>query len=412
MHMTFERSLSSAEAVAVSYNLAKDLNSYLNKTGKKKIAVIASHSLIDHIDFLKDILLENLCAQSNFKFYSSSTKNNQRQFILDVAKELDADGVDCLIAVGGGSVIDVVKIISFCIHKQAFSKSEMQRYAKFSNGTAGDLSGKKDKSLKLTEPDLNTNESVKASPGLSIISIPTTLSGASYSESASVQDNMSGRKEGYRDCSLYPSVIFYHSGLASETPKWLWFSSAIRSIDHAIESLCSKKSNSYLDERFLHSLTLFSECLPSLSINYSDNSARVLAQQAENFACSGLGRVPHGASHGIGYVLTEMFNVPHGYASCVLLPAVLHWNRQDCAEQQRLISKAFGRPGDSAGAIVRELIKRLGLPNSLHEVIDDDINDELLQKVAERAIQHPVTRRNPRKITELNDVIAILKLAL
>lgn len=70
MHMTFESSLSSAEAVAVSYNLAKDLNSYLNKTGKKKIAVIASHSLIDHIDFLKDILLENLCAQSIFKFFS------------------------------------------------------------------------------------------------------------------------------------------------------------------------------------------------------------------------------------------------------------------------------------------------------------------------------------------------------
>ncbi len=139
-----------------------------------------------------------------------------------------------------------------------------------------------------------------------------------------------------------------------------------------------------------------------------DVEARRLAQQAEWLTCSGLGQVPHGASHGIGYILTEMFDVPHGYASCVLLPAVLRWNHEVCSDKQQLISQACQRPEDSAEMVVNELIASLGLPVSLDDVIHHTIDQRMLREIAERALRHPVTKRNPRQIGDIHDVMAIL----
>src|SRR5260370_2804969 len=62
--------------------------------------------------------------------------------------------------------------------------------------------------------------------------------------------------------------------------------------------------------------------------------------------------VPMGASHGIGYVLGAVFDVPHGYTSCVMLPSVMRWNKPDNAQRQALGSEAGRRPShDSADTL-------------------------------------------------------------
>jgi hypothetical protein len=70
--------------------------------------------------------------------------------------------------------------------------------------------------------------------------------------------------------------------------------------------------------------------------------------------------VPMGASHGIGYVLGAEFGVPHGYTSCIMLPAVMRWNKPANWERQVLISTAMLRAGSDAGDVIDSLIRGLG----------------------------------------------------
>ena len=80
------------------------------------------------------------------------------------------------------------------------------------------------------------------------------------------------------------------------------------------------------------------------------------------------GGVPMGASHGIGYVLGGGFGVPHGYTSCVMLPAVMRWNKSANAERQALVAEAMGQPGKDAGDVLDAFIRGLGMPRSLQDV--------------------------------------------
>jgi alcohol dehydrogenase class IV len=248
------------------------------------------------------------------------------------------------------------------------------------------------------------------------IAVPTTLSGAEFSNNAGVLDRSRSAKEGYRGTDLCPQCIIYDPELAVHTPQWLWLSTAIRSLDHAIEGFCSPETNPFLDGHFLHAMKLFAESLPLTRADSHDLHARTLNQQAVWLACCGLGTFVHGASHGIGYILGSLCGVPHGHTSCVMLPAVLQWNAEQFADQQDPIIQALGNSGNrpeqgsetSAGAAVKSLVGKLGLPTTLKQV---GVNPDQLNEIADRAIQHPVVRSNPRKLESAEQVREILELA-
>jgi maleylacetate reductase len=155
-------------------------------------------------------------------------------------------------------------------------------------------------------------------------------------------------------------------------------------------------------------MRLFSKSLPAVKENSANAEALNENQQAVWLACCGLGTVPHGASHGIGYILGSLCGVPHGYTSCVLLPAVLEWNQAELQAQLSAIAAAMGRPAEKAHVAVKNLIASLGLPTTLQEV---KVQRSELDDIAERAIRHPVVKRNPRAIASVEDVRQILELA-
>ena len=78
--------------------------------------------------------------------------------------------------------------------------------------------------------------------------------------------------------------------------------------------------------------------------------------------------VPMGASHGIGYVLGAEFDVPHGHTSCIMLPAVMRWNKPVNAERQALVAAAMAHAGRDAGDVLDAFIGGLGMPRSLGAV--------------------------------------------
>jgi len=107
-------------------------------------------------------------------------------------------------------------------------------------------------------------------------------------------------------------------------------------------------------------------------------------------------------------VLGAVFDIPHGHTSCIMLPAVMHWNKPVNAERQALVAAAMGHPGEDAGDALDAFIAGLGMPRSLGAV---QIGAENFTRIAEGAMETPWVPRNPRRIAGPAEVREILELA-
>ena len=387
-----EFSYSALNKVVFDEPVTASLPRVLDSSGYRRPFLVASASLAQATAELKEL---RASLPGDIAGISTGIRSHTpREDALALLENVRSSGADVMISVGGGSVIDACKLVQLAIEQNLQGEAELLEYAQLGDGNRGNKHG--DYSLFVAEPKIRQ------------IAIPTTLSGAEFSNNAGILNTNTGSKEGYKGPQLCPQVILYDPGLAAHTPLWLWLSTAIRSLDHAVEGYCSGHSSAFLDGHFLHAMRLFSKSLPVVKDGLRDAAALNLNQQAVWLACCGLGTVPHGASHGIGYILGSLCAVPHGHTSCVMLPAVLEWNRPGLEPQMQAIAAALGEPDCSAHVAVKTLIGELGLPTSLREV---GVEAQQLDEIADRAFRHPVVRRNPRKIDSVEDVREILELA-
>jgi maleylacetate reductase len=248
------------------------------------------------------------------------------------------------------------------------------------------------------------------------IAVPTTLSGAEFASLGGALNTALRQKQGYNHPELAPVAIVFDPALAAATPARLWFSAAVRTLDHGAEGYLSPDAYPLLQEQFLNGLRLMSRGLQAAHAAMASgdtqaaNAARWLSFQGVWAVSPALGRVRFGASHGLGYILGARHGVPHGETSCVLLGAVLQWNAQQLAPQMAAIAQALGAgdAGMPAHEVVRNLVRSLGLPARLADV---GVSESDFQAIAEAAAAHPVVLANPRAIQGVDDVLAVLRLA-
>lgn len=119
--------------------------------------------------------------------------------------------------------------------------------------------------------------------------------------------------------------------------------------------------------------------------------------------------VSYGLSHALGYVLGAQYAVPHGFTSCVTLPAVLRWNYEINGDKQLLISKALGQPDVRPADILHKLLTTLELPTRLSHV---GIEAKHLADICERTLLHPFTRHNPRPVNSEAELSVLLQQCL
>jgi len=389
---SFTHRYTALESVTVAAEFASALAAECERRGYRRVLVVGSASLLKNQE-----LRERLRQALGTRLAAVTTcvgAHTPRPAVLEVTNLARAVAADVLVALGGGSVIDACKAAQLALDQAVMTESDLLRFARRADGSEGPEAGKID-------------HPVKDYP-LRIIAIPTTLSGAEFSDNAGVLDPELKAKEGYRAPGLCPQAILYDPELGRYAPDWLWLSTAIRALDHAVEGLLSQDCNAFLEGQFLQALRLFAESLPEVVADPDNLAARSRNQQAVWLACAGLGTVAHGASHGIGYVLGSLCGVPHGYTSCVMLPAVLAWNNASSDPRDASIAAALGNPDATASAAVKGLVRSLGLPDSLSAV---GVAENQLAEIAERAAQHPVVRRNSRPVETADQVTEILALA-
>jgi maleylacetate reductase len=246
-------------------------------------------------------------------------------------------------------------------------------------------------------------------PTVRQIAVPTTLSAGEFSAIAGVTDERSKVKEMFRHPLVIPSAVILDPAITVHTPEWLFLSTGIRAVDHCVEGICSGEAHPYADAQALRGLSLLVSGLERVKADPSDLQARLDCQIGSWLSMAPLASgVPMGASHGIGYVLGAEFGIPHGHTSCIMLPAVMRWNKGANAKRQGMVAAAMGHPDEDAGDLLDAFIRDLGMPRSLSAV---SIGPESFDRIAEQAMATPWVPRNPRHIDGPPKVREILQLA-
>jgi alcohol dehydrogenase class IV len=241
------------------------------------------------------------------------------------------------------------------------------------------------------------------------VAVPTTLSAGEFSAIAGVTDERTRVKELFRHPGIIPQAVVLDPALTVHTPEWLFLSTGIRAVDHCVEGICSREAHPYADAQAMRGLSLLAAGLPRVKADPSDLQARLDCQIGAWLSMGPLASgVPMGASHGIGYVLGAAFDIPHGHTSCIMLPAVMRWNKVANAGRQAMVAAAMGHPEQDAGDLLDGFIGGLGMPRSLSSV---HIGPESFERIAEQAMATPWVPRNPRPIGGPAEVREILEIA-
>ena len=318
--------------------------------------------------------------------FDAMPAHTPRSAVIAASEQARAANADLIVTVGGGSITDGAKAVQLCLANGIDDVDGIERI-RVHKGVAPEMTA----------------------PTVRQISVPTTIAGGEFSSVAGVTDRTAHVKQMLRHPLSVPRATILDPAITVHTPEWLFLSTGIRAIDHCVEAICSRETHPYADAQSVKGLAMLADALPRVKADPADLDARMDAQIGTWLSMGALAAgVPMGASHGIGYVLGAAFDVPHGYTSCIMLPAVMRWNAPDNAERQMIVAAAMGFPGHKAADVLDAFIRSLGMPRSLADV---RVSPEHFDAIADAAMRTNWIPRNPRKIDGPAQVREILLLA-
>ena len=360
----------------------------ITESNAKRVLVVSSKTLHRKLGVtapLKERLGERLLA-----IYDDIAPHAPLDNVLQLTQKLLRLKPDVIVSIGGGSVIDTVKVAALSAAVNAQSVEEIAALRVTINEAGQQVS------------PVNPDNLVRQ------IAVPTTLSGAEFGTIGGAVDTARNVKDIYTHPQMCSQVIIYDAELCRLTPNELWVATAMRAVDHAVETVLSPLATPFTDGPALHALKLFGR---SLQAGDQEKMSLEFIQEchfAVWAATIGLMRTPYGASHGIGHQVGAVAGVQHGLCSCVLLPSVLRYNANAAGERDTWIAEALGCKDINASDAVRNLILRLGLPDSLSKA---GVKREQLPLIAAAALGSFFVKNNLEPITDVSQIMEILEMA-
>ena len=331
--------------------------------------------------------------------FHETVQHVHRESVLRAAAAARDIGADGIVSFGGGTPNDTAKAVLLALADEVTEHSHFDRQR-----------------VKFTYPASVEVPPVRGTT-LPMVAISTTLSGGEFTHFAGITDERRKVKDLYIDTKLAAKAVFLDPELTLHTPLWLWLSTGMRAVDHCIEALCSTTAHPFTDGLATHALRLLNRQLRACKAAPENLEVRTQAQLAAWMSVCGLANVTVGLSHGIGHQLGARNNVPHGHTSCVMMPAVMDYNKNHVGDRQAWIADVMDcdlhdvSPTQAAAAgrdAVVQLVRDLALPSRLRDV---GVGREDFAAIAHDAMQDLVVATNPRPVTSVEDVIELLEAA-
>ncbi len=323
--------------------------------------------------------------------FDAMPPHTPRSAVLEAARVAREASADLVVTFGGGSCTDAGKMVQIALRHGIVRHDDFERFRM------------------IVRPDGSQTVPTFEAPAVRQIAIPTTLSAGEFNPTAGCTDERAKVKHSYRHPLIVPRVTILDPSPTLHTPLWVWLSSGVRALDHAVEGMCSQFSTPIGDACYVQAIELLSQALPRVKKDPADLDARLDCQLGTWLSIAGRqGGAQMGASHALGHVLGGSCDVPHGYTSCVMLPAVLRFNVSANARRQARVAAAMGHAEISAADAVAALIATLGLPSRLRDV---GVTSDQFAMIAEHAFHDRWLHANPRKIDSTEQVMQILEAA-
>jgi alcohol dehydrogenase class IV len=283
-------------------------------------------------------------------------------------------GHDGVVAVGGGSALDVGKCVAFMV---------AQSRPAFDFEDVGDWWTR-----------ANTDG---VAP---IIAVPTTAGTGSEVGRASVitREDTHEKKIIFHPLMM-PKVAVEDPELAVGLPPFLTMATGMDALAHCFEAYCVKAFHPLADGVALEGIKIVDTYLPRAVADGSDLEAR-----AYMFAAASMGATAFqkglGAIHSVSHPIGARYDTHHGLTNGVIFPYVMVCNRKAIADKIPHIARALDLPGRDFDTVlnwVMTLRKNLGVPHTLAEL---GVKEADAETIAKDAVKDPTAGTNPRSLTE------------
>ena len=370
----------------VSYHgvgAVKEIGGELSRRGYKR-AFIASGRHVVKSGEIKKItdVLDEIGVQ--YTFYTDIKPNPTIENVQNGVKAFKEFGADCIIAVGGGSVMDTSKAIGIIINNPEFA-------------------------------DVRSLEGVAPTKNHAVftIAVPTTAgTAAEVTINYVITDVEKKRKFVCVDVNDIPEVAVVDPEMMYSMPKPLTAATGMDALTHAIEGYITKGHCAISDMFHLEAIRLIAKNLRAAVEN--DACGREGMALGQYIAGMGFSNVGLGIVHSMAHGLSALYDTPHGVACAILLPLGLEYNMPVAGERYRAIGKAMEVPYiDSLNdeeaaratiAVVKKLGADVGIPADLKEIV----KDEDVQFLSESAFADACCPGNPRD-TSVEEIAALYR---
>jgi 4-hydroxybutyrate dehydrogenase len=303
-------------------------------------------------------------------WFDRTPPNPTEAAVLEATEAFHAAGCDGIVAIGGGSSVDLAKGVALL----ATHPGPLVDYAAMHGGIE-----------RITSRVART------------VAIPTTAgTGSEVGRAAMI--NVDGRKLDFISPHLFPVRALCDPGLTLELPPYLTAATGMDALTHCIETYLSPLVNPPAEAIALDGVERAAGWIEEATSNGRSRPARWNMMMASTEGAltfqKGLGAV-HALAHPLGAL--EDLPLHHGTLNAVLLPAVLRFNEPAAPEKYERLRHVIGTgPDVDLVGWVADLNSRLGLPRGLAAM---GVPPDVLPRIAEHAEQDPATETNPRSAT-------------
>ncbi len=361
--------------VWVGKDRAKDLEKACVEIKTLKPLLVTDKDLIN-LEFIKDLVndLEKKFKLTTFFNFSGNPTGENVDEGVEIFKKNSCDSV---VAIGGGSALDVGKAI-------AFMSGQSRPIWDFED--IGDYWKRAD------EKNI-----------CPIIAIPTTAgTGSETGRASAIINSKTGIKKIIFHPKFLPSIVILDPVLTKELSPRLTGATGMDALAHNLEAFCAPGFHPMADGIAIEGMRLIKKSLLKAVKNGSDLDAR-----SDLLAAASMGSTAFqkglGAIHSLSHPLNAQFNLHHGLSNAIFMPYVLSFNKEDIEERiisicdYLKLSKSF----DAFLEWILELRKELNIPHKLSDVIET--NKMNLDDLSKMALDDPSTSSNPKKLTK-NDM--------
>jgi 4-hydroxybutyrate dehydrogenase len=333
-----------------------------------------------------DKVIAALGANRPFSIFDATPPNPNEHAVREAVAQYRHGECDGVIAVGGGSSIDLAKGVAVC----ATHEGPLQSFAVIEGGL--------DRITSATAP---------------LIAIPTTAGTGSEVGRGAILILDDGRKVGVISPYVVPRVAICDPELTLGLPPMLTAATGMDAIAHCIETFMAPAFNPAADGIALDGLWRAWSHIERATAEPGDREARMNMMSASMQGAlafqKGLGCV-HSLSHALGGINPKLH---HGTLNAIFLPAVVHFNADapTVRDEQKLerLRHAMGLGADAnIGSAIEDMTRRLGLPTRLSEI---GVDESLFDHIVEGALHDHSHKTNPREASSA-DYLSMLRQSL